>query len=540
MTQYEYLSAGTDVVFPYTSIQAISSDNQAIGGGDPNEQLVSLLNRVFTRITSLESQVANLTTQVNTLRNQLASLQVPEITEHFTLYLYTYTADTDTYPSDAAGEDNEALFTSEGEVYDKDTLKSTGWFTIAEDAANAGRDNGYETPGIWGIKLEVSKRDGKYFIYPSIEDFKYDPQLTNGDALVTTFLQKIEDVKTELTDKIDAVDEKADNAQSTIDGAVTAVTNAVNSSINTAVNDILTTKGVTTTNITKWNNFNSLKESLEAEFTGSGFVSKLETALTQRGFSAGDHDKLIAVHTKLSGITSLDTYIDNRVAEGSGISAETILNKLANNTDNLTFTDGGVSKTRTAKARLSELLFGTDGNDVITADTYMEKTGLAKFKVAIAGSENVDSTTTLRSIFKQMVGLENSSVAEVVAASSGSGGGGVNMEALELAVMSDQDNAFKRALNKWKVSGLGMSATTDTMSTWKTAAITPAYVRQMAGCVADSNDQSGYKSVDDMIPTQGQIGYIAQQAAGGNCMAGKSYNAPEQCSQSIQFTLKNT
>lgn len=529
MTQYEYLSAGTEVVFPYTSIQAISSDNQAIGGGDPNEQLVSLLNRVFTRIATLESQVSTLTTQVNTLRNQLASLQVPEITEHFTLYLYTYTANTDTYPSDAAGNDNAALFNSEGEINGEDILNSNGWFTIAEKAAAAGRDRGYETPGIWGIKLEVSKRDGKYFVYPSIDDFKYDPQLTNGDALVTTFLQKIEDVRTELVDKIDVVDGKADNAQSTIDGAITAMTNAVNSSINTAVNDILNTKGVTTTNITKWNNFNSLKESLEAEFTGSGFVTKLETALTQRGFSAGDHDKLIAVHTKLSGITSLDTYIDDRVAQGSGITAETILNKLANNTDNITFTDGGVSKTRTAKARLSELLFGSDtNNDVITADTYMEKTGLTKFKVAIAGSENVDSTTTLRSIFKQMVGLENSSVAEVVAASSG--GGGVNMEALELAVMSDQDNAFKRALNKWKVSGLGMSATTDTMSTWKTAEMTEAFIRQKAGCVADINQTSGYKSVDDMIPSMGQIGYIAQQAAGGICLSGKSYDAPDQCS----------
>lgn len=537
MTQYEYLSAGTDVVFPYTSIQAISSDNQAIGGGDPNEQLVSLLNRVFTRITSLESQVANLTTQVNTLRNQLASLQVPEITEHFTLYLYTYTADTDTYPSDAAGEDNAALFTSEGEVYDKDTLKSTGWFTIAEDAANAGRDNGYEAPGIWGIKLEVSKRDGKYFIYPSIEDFKYDPQLTNGDALVTTFLQKIEDVKTELVDKIDLVEDKADAVQSTIDGAITTINSSVTNTINSTFNDKFNTKlnsiGITAE---KWNSFDTLRATLLDEFSPSNIQTNLGSVLTGLGYTNEKISQLNDVYNKLSGVNNgLDVYINTKITQG--MTAEAILNKLADNTEGLTFTDGGITKNRTAKARLNELLFGADSNnDVITADTYMEKTGLTKFKVAIAGSENVDSTTTLRSIFKQMVGLENSSVAEVVAASSGSGGG-VNMEALELAVMSDQDNAFKRALNKWKVSGLGMSATTDTMSTWKAAEMTEAFIRQKAGCPTDALDASGYKSVNSTIPTVGQVKAAVNtwQNEPGMCLDPKIYTmvADDTCRQPL-------
>ena len=508
MTQYEYLSAGTDVVFPYTSIQAISSDNQAIGGGDPNEQLVSLLNRVFTRITSLESQVANLTTQVNTLRNQLASLQVPEITEHFTLYLYTYTADTDTYPSDAAGEDNEALFTSEGEVYDKDTLKSTGWFTIAEDAANAGRDNGYETPGIWGIKLEVSKRDGKYFIYPSIEDFKYDPQLTNGDALVTTFLQKIEDVKTELVDKIDLVEDKADAVQSTIDGAITTINSSVTNTINSTFNDKFNTKlnsiGITAE---KWNSFDTLRATLLDEFSPSNIQTNLGSVLTGLGYTNEKISQLNDVYNKLSGVNNgLDVYINTKITQG--MTAEAILNKLADNTEGLTFTDGGITKNRTAKARLNELLFGADSNnDVITADTYMEKTGLTKFKVAVAGVEG--ASKSIEEVLQSKVGLEDNGVLSRVVAAYASTG----------------------------VAGSGFNETT--FSLWADSTTGKNILRKSVGCISyQDNGVTLYKAVDDMIPSKGQIGYIAQQAAGGICLSGKSYDAPDQCSASLQFTPK--
>lgn len=502
MAQYEQLSAGADIVFPITAIQAIHSDNQSIGGGSPNEELVSLLGRLFTRINNLENQVTNLTNTVSNLESRLRTLQGQTSTEHFTIQLYTYTKDEDTYPTqnDTVGANFEKLFTDKGILLGEEVLSNNGWFFESKKAASEGISSGFEEPAIWCIKIEVSKTRDWYKAYPSLSYFKYDPSLSEGEALIAKFKTLLNSVDQRCDNKISQLNTAITNLNNQFDEAVQNVKDAVEDDVSTAVN---TKVGAEFTawglDRDKWISINNLT----TQFTGNAFNTKLQQALSQNGWGSTDRINLSTKLTSLEGkVTTCDEFVtDPSSYISSRLDAKTILNKLSDDTTNISF--DGVN--RTAKSRLNEILFGTDNGTVITADTYMEKTGLTKFKVAIAGTEGANKS--IEEVLQSKVGLEENGVlSRVVAAYASTGIAGSGFNETSFTAWADSDTG-KRIL------------------------------RKSVGCATKTVDGvETYMTVDDMIPGMDQVGYIAQQAASGQCMSGKSYNAPiGQCSSSTIF-----
>lgn len=417
MTQREYLSAGTDVVFPYTSIQAISSDGESIGEGDRNETLQSLLTRVFTRIKNLEKQVTtlasdvdDLTNKVRTLTARLGALQFPTPTEHFTLYLYTFTESADTQPEEKLTD----LFTNEGYLLDKRTLNSNKWFFTIKEATKGAKDNNVTSPGIWELKVEVFKKenDEAYFVYPSMSDFIYNPCLS--------VLSELANTKSEINNKVQVVQDLAESFPTTLAELDANYTDTISAVVNNAFDN----KQLTSTNINKWNT-----------------------------------------------ISSLEAVVSN------GLTAESILNKLANNTENITFGD---NNTRTAKQRLSEILFG---DNVLNATDYMQTTGLTELKKAVAGLDVEQYNKPFKDIVQEM-------------ATSTQG------------VIVNTGEGFSEA----------------TFTAWADTDEGKQILRKAAGCKTstDNDGNTTYQSVQDSMPTVGQIRYAVNtwtspstQACGG-------------------------
>ena len=430
MAQYEQLSAGTGQIFPITVIQAIHSDNVSIGGGDANEALSTLLGRMFTRIQTLETQVNALLTRLALLETQVSVVQQSVPIEHFSIELYTHT--TGSYPNrdDYAGANYSKLFTNTGYILTENQLNANGWFFSAQEAYDADQNT---ATTVWGITIEVSKEDDSYKVYPSVSDFKYNPSMMKGDALMATFEGRLSDIDAtysgQVSDLTIQVNDLADDLEVAETTVVAAVQNTVDTAVNTKVSEELSALGLTQT---AWNSI----QDLATQYTGTAFETKLNNALTAYGWGSSDRtDMQTNIANLLSDISGLTADVNTLTSDVNDLTTDpttfmsttALLNKLADTTESLTFVDGAVSKTRTAKERLSELVFGSDTNDdAITSDTFIVEKGLTDLKVAIAGAESANDS--FQTIIKRTVGLDQSSIAEIVVAAvqaggSGSGGG---------------------------------------------------------------------------------------------------------------------